>query len=338
VTPRLYKNEYGPPRPNLKRIPLPQPLKHKRYPWEKPKEMRKMSIAVGVVCLDGIVVGVDLQYSTDFVKTAGRKIFVLKRSYETDTQCSIVIAAAGSPDSAKKIVERIEEVLPKQIEFSDLVDSIETALADVFGKHIDSAPESERNGLHVDLLVAARIGPHCKLYRSNRTMLIEEEHYACIGMGLYLGHYVIGMALPMLTSVNLASQVVAYTIAAAKDYIESVGKGSDIHILKSVGVHDSILKPERQEIELGFEEFFRCLRGVISTIDPDSASEETVKMHLTYLGAAVSRLRSAHNVRAHNRELRQARAEAVRLNRQSTTADPSPLPPLPESPGGTDES
>ncbi len=44
-------------------------LQHSRY-------ARLMTIALGVVCTDGVVLGVDLQYTTDdATKTPGRKMF-----------------------------------------------------------------------------------------------------------------------------------------------------------------------------------------------------------------------------------------------------------------------
>lgn len=52
------------------RLPLPvpghpKPHKHRRY-------ARAMTIALGVLCTDGIVLGVDLQYTQDATKTPGK--------------------------------------------------------------------------------------------------------------------------------------------------------------------------------------------------------------------------------------------------------------------------
>jgi hypothetical protein len=147
----------------------------------KSKE-KHVTIALGILCSDGIVLEVDLQYSTGWVKTAGKKIFILTPSYEPNAYCSALLAASGNPDSAKKVVEKIEETLPSSRDFPTLKDCIESALASVYSQHIDFAPAEEREALQCEFLVGIRLGQDCKLFRTNRTMLVEETDMSRNGL------------------------------------------------------------------------------------------------------------------------------------------------------------
>ena len=60
-----------------------------------------MSVAFGIPCTDGVVIGVDLQYTKDVVKTAGPKLFPLYKFYDGKTY-SVLIAGVGNSISAKR--------------------------------------------------------------------------------------------------------------------------------------------------------------------------------------------------------------------------------------------
>jgi hypothetical protein len=203
-------------------------------------------------------------------------------------------------------------------------ESIEAALASVYYQHIDSAPQDQRGDLSCDFLVALRLGRDFWLFRTNRTMLTEERGYASLGMGLYLSQYALGLLLPSFCTVEVAAQVATYVIAAAKDYTETVGKGTDIHILRGDGLHYGFVVPERREVEQGFDEFFKSLRHVINAVDAGSVSEESVSTYLGFLGDSVRKLREAQAVRIKRRDSQQARLAAAQ------PAEPTP-PSVPGS-------
>lgn len=295
-----------------------------------------MTIALGILCSDGIVLGVDLQYTTDIIKTAGQKLFVLKPSYDARSGYAVLVAGAGNADTIRKCVEVMDETLAETFHgrcpaYIELKYSLESALARVFHQHVDSAPVEERHGLHCDVLVAVRVGQECHLLRSNRTMLVEERQ-ACVGLGFYLGAYLtellLGWGIP--TTCEVASQVLTYIIGASKDYIEGVGKGTDVHILFSDGRHHSITRPERAEIEKNFATFFQATRQVIACGDTESVSDESIKFWIDLLQKSVMELRAAQVKRLNRRKSMDARVQA---SHQSPTADPTPEPPSSKSRG-----
>jgi hypothetical protein len=131
-----------------------------------------MTIAVGVMCDNGIVLGCDLQHSTDIIKTAGQKMFYLP----TRPDYNVLLTGAGSSDAIKKAVQVIGDqvsndfplgVTPK---LKEIQNSIEVALATVYSDYVDLAPPEQRSALDFTLLVAVRRGsregvrhPHASL-------------------------------------------------------------------------------------------------------------------------------------------------------------------------------
>ncbi len=135
----------------------PQPLKHKSYP-------KRMTIALGVLCSDGVVLGVDLQFTTDnIIKTAGQKLFVLLPSYRPELNYSVLIGGSGNADTIRKITEVANEKLDESFPngsppYRKLKCVLETVLAEVFHTHVDTAPVEERGPLHCDVLMASGLG------------------------------------------------------------------------------------------------------------------------------------------------------------------------------------
>jgi hypothetical protein len=296
-----------------------------------------MTIALGVMCDDGVVLGVDLQYTQDATKTPGQKMFWLcpGKPY------SVLIAAAGNPDSAKEVAALSESSIlatyPDSLPTTDQIKAcIQAALKRVYFEHIDPAPVKERYGLQCDLLVGIRVGYDVSLFHSNRTLLVQDKDTKCLGIGLFFSNYALASMLPLMPSVDIAAQVVTYTIALAKDFVEGIGHGSDVHMLYSNGRHDSFTLPEQQEIESAFGVLFGNLQAAITCIDTDVVPDDGVALRAQWLGDAINNLRSLQRKRR-TRSWR-ARVFGAPEFPQSTTHDPQAPPPLQELPEGSDES
>ena len=258
------------------RFPLPLkpklPLKHVRYPCGheelRPKDM---SIGIGVKCLDGVVLGVDLEYTQVSSSMPGQKMFWLPKF--DGANYFALVAASGNPDSTKTFIEYLDEelsLLGTVAEWKSLKRAIGASLKRVYLEHIDIAPRNERTDLGLDLLLALRVNNDTKMYRTNRTMLVEEEGTYVQGVGLYSGRPLVDLFLgyrPMI-SVGTASQIVTCIVSLAKEHTQYVGKGSDIHILPNQGLAYSILKPERKEIDEDFSDLISSLRSCIAELSP----------------------------------------------------------------------
>ncbi|MGA2214191.1 MAG: hypothetical protein ABSH31_13025 [Bryobacteraceae bacterium] len=296
-----------------------------------------MTIALGAMCLDGVVLAVDLQHTTDIVKTAGQKLFVLTPSYRPELNYSVIVAGARNADSVRKAVETMEETVSDRFSgrtpaLKELKKALQDSLEIVFREHIDFAPPEERADLHFDLLIAIRIASSCHLFRTNRTMLIQEKSTACIGIGLYFANYAAEEFLVRNPTVEIAAQVATYIISRASTYIEGIGKGADIHVLRSDGRHYSFMKPERESVEQRFEKLFAAFRNLLRCVDVASTPDEGIQYWNNLVLQEITELRNLQTRRAEIRQISEQR------DPESPTHGQQSLRPLPESPGGSDES
>jgi 20S proteasome alpha/beta subunit len=297
-------------RPTL-RYAYPQ---RRRYPWEKPREA-PVTIALGIACDDGVVLGVDNEYSRNPIKTKGQKLFPIPSVIQPNDGYGILAAGSGNPDSVKKIVETIDKTLASETiggtpTLELLLLHIENSIATVFAQHIDFAPVEQRQELHCDLLFAIWIrNQGTRLFRSNRTMLLEERKRACIGNGLYLAEYVMDVILPHFLSVEEAKCLAVYMIGEAKDYIEHVGGQSIVHTLHRDGTHSRLLQPEIRDIENSYGAFFEAIRICLSCVDLDSVPDDNIDLRLAAFKESILHFRGQERKRREHREARRRAAQ-----------------------------
>lgn len=313
----------------------PGPLKHKRYAlhWE-----RRMTIAIGVLCDDGLVLGTDLQYTVGNAKWPGKKLW----HFCPQIHPCIAISAAGNPNSAKRVIQNAEQTLLAECSgvrptIGQIISNIEKALGDLYLNHIEPRPKEDQEDIKCWLLVAIRDGPGMRLFSNDRTQLIEEDDRVCTGSGFYFAYYALWLLLPDRPSVEVASQVVAYVIAVAKECADGVGAGSNVHMFYNGGRWDSLIIPERAKIETSFKEMLSELPRFIRCCDPRMTSDQEIDSCLSRMKEQMEKVRQLKRERD-GRRIERAKRLADLPSRQSTKDDQSPSPPLPESPGGSGES
>lgn len=310
------------------------PLKHRRY-------SKRMTLALGILCRGGVVLGVDTEIGVDGGKIGGPKIQVFWRSLP---DYNVVSASAGHADSIETARVEIEESLDrldktKRPAVKEIRRAISEALQRVYTQHIDPLPSlEERNFMDFTLLLAIRVGRSARLFRTNRAQVVEQDNRWCMGSGKEFADYLFDTLLDNHPSFELAAQLAAYVIDVTKDHIDGVGHISDVHVIEANGNHWSLYAPQIQQIETAFAEFFKTLRSVIDTADPRFTSEESVPIMLGFLGDRIRDLRTAQNERMELRARIQASIEANLQDPQPTTGDPRSQRPSRESPSVSDES
>jgi hypothetical protein len=266
------------------------------------------------VCTDGIVLGVDLEYTEGDSTMPGQKMFWLPRT--PDPNYFVLMAASGNSDMTRAFMENLESRLPPQIGvgevgWKELRRYVRRSLRAIWIRHIDPIPANEREGFKFYVLFALRVGNQTRLYRNNRTVLVEIEHGTyCNGIGLYSARCLADVLLgwwPHI-SVDSAAQVAAFIVHKTKEHIRDVGKGSDIHILPRSGLAYSLLASECRQVETEFSALISALQTCIAHISGDDylyfqkGSIEAVSGALSKLGENQNRRRDARINRS--REIR----------------------------------
>jgi hypothetical protein len=220
------------------RPPLPQPLKHTRYPLGLPKEKR-MTIAAGFRVKDGILVCADTQY-TGGVKVHQAKVF----RYEIGTgqdSCALAFALAGHEVYGKMAIEDCAEEIEKCLGVRSLravKGLLRKAVKKIALEYVDSRPDlSDRDASRFELVIAAWL-PHCgglNLFRASGPGLILVDNYYCAGSGAYIADYFVRLAFNRHMSLENAVLMATQALSAAKSYDASCGGDSEFILLSSEG-------------------------------------------------------------------------------------------------------
>jgi hypothetical protein len=302
-----------------------------------------VTLALGIKCSDGIVLGTDLEYTEGDLSDPGQKMFWLPRNAHPDGYF-VLAAGYGNPDTAKTFIEELGYKLepfsphPTVPTWSSLKKAIREALKIVWTEHIDIAPKDERRSLAFDMLLGLRIGSDVKMYRTNRTMLIEQEGSYCMGVGAYAARALADVFLGFWPHIRVesAAQIAIKIIALTKSHIQGVGQGTDINILPLEGYSYGFLLPEVKEIESEFENLFVSLRLCLAQLEKENPAS-LYPYCIELFTNSMEGLRTAQKKRSDFRERRSAK-RVKKLDPLSTKGDLSLPQPLPDSPGGSDES
>lgn len=197
-----------------------------------------MTIAIGLVCTDGVVLGTDLQYTGSYEKFPGKKLWQLC----PERQGTIILTGAGNPtsiDHVKRIAET--EIRKGSGSTEDVIYALEAGLRSLYSLHIDVAPKESQSAMEVWIMLAMRDGSGFRLFHNDRSVLAGVERINCSGLGLYVGYTMLDLLLPKYCTVDLAAQIVAYVLAHSKEWSQDVGKGSNVHLLYDSGHWESLL-------------------------------------------------------------------------------------------------
>ncbi len=270
-----------------------------------------MTIAIGIICNGGVVLGVDGQLSLDGTKLVTKKIHM----FPPVADYHMVAAIEGHEDPCRLALEQIQETHEK--EFSGRSPTIQeirqwtgACLAKIFKEEIDTAPVEQQPDLNFSLFLAIRKERERRvhLFRTNRSMVVEVKQrprpWWCMGYGFDIANYALDLLLEVDCTLDAAAQVVAYVIKATQDAKEYVGMGSDVHVIQNDGRHWNFSAPDLRELETNFAEFFKLLRYVISSVDASRIPDGSMKKRIEILERQLYTLRQAQRKR-HQEEARQ---------------------------------
>jgi 20S proteasome alpha/beta subunit len=234
-----------------------------------------MTIAAGFLCSDGIVLAVDSEYSGNVSKSSGQKIFPIQQN----NRFAVSLATAGHVGMAKRAVQKFTSLLNARIgtnpaSLDDIQDVMEDALCGVHDKHIYPAPADERATVDFWVLMAVWTPSEQALFRTDITAVTRVYGADCIGIGSYLGTYLIDLLCDYspLMSVEDVKPIAAYIIKSAKEFVSGCGLNTFLRVLTANGIDERVRKEEIIDGEECFDSLFRSMRhflgGVLNASAP----------------------------------------------------------------------
>jgi 20S proteasome alpha/beta subunit len=209
-----------------------------------------VTIAVGFLCTDGIVLGADTQYTQHYttfgLKTQGPKLFVVADRPDL----AVIVAGAGSVSFMKMAVDKLKQAfsglsIPSGTQIRD---TVEVVLLDFFTKHVYNVPDYKQPDFK--LLIGARTNRNdFSLWETSLTSVaqLEEWDHVCIGIGNTVSSY----ALTITRGAGLvewAKLRAAFCVNAAKRNVDGCGGPTRLLTLTANGVeHVGVLEIEAAE-------------------------------------------------------------------------------------------
>lgn len=203
-----------------------------------------MTIAIGVICRDAVVVGADQEISLATTKIERRKAHVLKR-----TALQIGLVGAGTYD----LINRAKQDIDSHLQDRQSADDVRAVVEAVVRK-IDSDLISRDPNHSVDLLIGIKTDTELKLLKveprhNSAPSFVWVEDNEAIGYGYELAHYVLAQLYgsPLTLSSERGVIITAHALKVAKDRVQGCGGRSDIMMLKR-GFH-AYEVPEKDLVE-----------------------------------------------------------------------------------------
>jgi hypothetical protein len=251
--------------------PFQKPHIHSR-PRRLP-ERKRMTIAAGYPCNDGLVLCADTQETIPgYTKTDTEKTVVLRFPLY-----NLAITGAGDGDLIEMLGEEILEALLLEKTgpaILPIVTTLKKTLVRVFNDHVASYPVSQYDERPTaTLLLGLQVHSATLLYKSSGTLLRRLRVAECVGTGLALGKSLIDRLYTPSMSLSHTGLVALYTLRQAKRWMDGCGGNSDILLLSNTDCKTTRIPTEQiRELEEHFDEFDKAIRPVLISC-ADGATE-----------------------------------------------------------------
>jgi hypothetical protein len=209
------------------------------WTYERLSRRKAVTIALGFLCPDGIVLCSDRQITDS---NAGLKYPKRKLSWMTAARAGIQFdlasAYAGDPESAKiirtEIAERFDMEIAKSKQIGPYAPSARKVLERIF---------NSKHTKHLQMLIGIRFhsGELCLFRTSGKKVFEARTEYIGGGDSSALRYLAVFLLPPFIESIFQAQVLGSYLVSVANQYVDGCSGGPDIYTITKDGVrNDSI--------------------------------------------------------------------------------------------------
>jgi 20S proteasome alpha/beta subunit len=255
-----------------------------------------MTVAVGVLCEQGIVIGADREVTYDAIKTSERKVHLLGHG-----SCRVALAGSGTHKLITYTAQTLRTRLQERGVWS--CDEVRAEVVRIYGEvkrsHIDPSPQL----YSLDLLVGIKIGEP-QASREMRLLAIEhggiatwvedDVKYAAVGYGHTIARYLLKRLYGVRGRPSVARGVsmVAHVIKETKDNVADVGKESDIIFMRWGYQSAEIPEADILEHERVTERFMQAVQPVMMALADINIGNDRLNDIIGNLSAELHAMRS----------------------------------------------
>jgi hypothetical protein len=205
-----------------------------------------MTIALGVLCGDGLVISADTEETDGFLKTNQSKIFVSQNihlvTYEkggrekpSETAATCAVAGAGNAGYIDAVTPLLTGGIWKAKDETEYLKMFGKALREFYRENVipfAGYPERERPDFSTLIGVTRKGSPDYFLFASEKTALRRCPSFAAVGIGSTFANILLKRLWPQTwVDRKTAALIVAYVMFHVKESVEGCGKFTDIAVL-----------------------------------------------------------------------------------------------------------
>lgn len=264
-----------------------------------------MTIAIGLIASDGIVLAADREESDAYQKLDQGKL--RGKSIDFPPYDTVVIAGAGSGAYIDAITLQALNWFARSlpVNISDVEKELAQQNKDFYTEHVLPLalyPSEERPDY--SLLIGAKIGPTRVLWTTDALVMNPRDGYAAVGIGATTARALLQKFyayVPTVSAINLA----VYIIGEVKRLVQGCGLDTDV-LYACAGGPGKVVGDEVREIEDGLRGFGRVLEranfhryiGSDLSNDPrtkaDEVTKQTGKIESVFRGINERRSKTLH--------------------------------------------
>lgn len=288
-----------------------------------------MTIALGILCSDGLVIAADSQSTIPgSLKTQVQKILVSTSSSSAGSASGVFVpngAIAVSGAGETHYLEELQQAIALEFNGNDTSGEIARKIRTGFRRfyrrtviplaHVVSPPE-------IWMLCGYQKDGARALYTTDRLSLISSNFIATVGSGAFVARALMLETFPLFPSVSVGKLLAIYAVMHVRDRVDGIGGKTQLALIRNNEAQygDS---QEIAEIERSFKRYEQLQGSVLQYVVGHWPESEST--YITDEARAMRNELSAFN-------------QGGEPNPEPPTDDPSLPPPSPEPPGGTDES
>jgi 20S proteasome alpha/beta subunit len=199
-----------------------------------------MTIALGVLASDGVVLAADTEYTWGYLKTSGEKIWT------AEADGAMAVTGAGASDYLEAISQQLLAAFAgsgRKVSVAGLERKFTRVLAAFHEKHVIPFSRFSQDQIEFWLVIALRRKGKSYLWATGKNNLRACSRYAAAGVGR---EYVealfvraLGPRTGRLAGVDLAARLSAYAVFEAKRHVQYCGKSTSLVVLRDERIEET---------------------------------------------------------------------------------------------------
>jgi 20S proteasome alpha/beta subunit len=192
-----------------------------------------MTIALGILAADGVVLAADSEYTWGYLKTSGEKIWT------AEAHGAMAIAGAGSADYAEAVSLELLDVFTRTkagVTVAGLEKRLRSTLLEFHAKHVVPFSAFPSDETAVWLIIGLQRDGKSYLWATSKGTLRPRRPYAAIGYGTEYTHALLSAIFDTkdraLTGVELAKRLAGYVVYETKRHVQNCGQSTSVVMLK----------------------------------------------------------------------------------------------------------